>query len=75
MYIYIQILYLDTHTHMYIYIHNPTSKPCFEAMQHIFHPQKFPPEPAGKNTNGCQVRTWPEFAALRDIMFFWKYFL
>lgn len=23
----------------------------------------------------AQVRTWPEFAALRDIMFFWKYFL
>ena len=22
-----------------------------------------------------EVRTWPEFAALRDIIFFWKYFL
>ena len=27
------------------------------------------------NLRSAQVRTWPEFAALRDIMFFWKYFL
>lgn len=28
-----------------------------------------------QSENAYLVRTWPEFAALRDIMFFWKYFL
>ncbi|CAJ1341409.1 unnamed protein product [Effrenium voratum] len=28
-----------------------------------------------QSENAYLVRTWPEFAALRDIIFFWKYFL
>ena len=72
-YIYTNILYLDTHTYIYIHITQLLSL-ALKQFNIFFHPQKFPPG-AGKNTNGCQVRTWPEFAALRDIMFFWKYFL